>query len=94
MEYIAHDLLQLKEEAKLISYTPIPDWVEHSLAKAPFVVVRRAVHRDSLIPVGVREKEEISVLEHLYLSRPLNKELGRKISFLFFKTATLETCQP
>ncbi|KNH23762.1 ACP synthase [Priestia megaterium] len=54
MEYIAHDLLQLKEEAKLISYTPIPDWVEHSLAKAPLVVVRRAVHRDSLIPVGVR----------------------------------------
>ena len=54
MEYIAHDLLQLKEEAKLISYTPIPEWVEHSLAKAPFVVVRRAVHRDSLIPVGVR----------------------------------------
>ncbi|AYE52719.1 malonate decarboxylase holo-ACP synthase [Priestia megaterium] len=54
MEYIAHDLLQLKEEAKLISYTPIPDWVEHSLGKAPFVVVRRAVQRDSLIPVGVR----------------------------------------
>ncbi|MDO6850678.1 malonate decarboxylase holo-ACP synthase [Priestia megaterium] len=54
MEYIAHDLLQLKEKAKLTSYTPIPDWVEHSLAKAPFVVVRRAVHRDSLIPVGVR----------------------------------------
>ncbi|MBY0062929.1 MULTISPECIES: malonate decarboxylase holo-ACP synthase [Priestia] len=54
MEYIVHDLLQLKEEAKLISYTPIPDWVEHSLAKAPFVVVRRAVHRGSLIPVGVR----------------------------------------
>ncbi|MFA1507748.1 malonate decarboxylase holo-ACP synthase [Priestia aryabhattai] len=54
MEYIVHDLLQLKEEAKLISYTPIPDWVEHSLAKAPFVVVRRAVHRDTMIPVGVR----------------------------------------
>ncbi|MGN2271714.1 malonate decarboxylase holo-ACP synthase [Priestia megaterium] len=54
MEYIAHDLLQLKEEAKLISYTPIPEWVEHSLAKAPFVVVRRAVYRDKLIPVGVR----------------------------------------
>ncbi|MGG0463044.1 malonate decarboxylase holo-ACP synthase [Priestia aryabhattai] len=54
MEYIAHDLLQLKEEAKLISYTPTPEWVEHSLAKAPFVVVRRAVHRDKQIPVGVR----------------------------------------
>ncbi|MCM3771485.1 malonate decarboxylase holo-ACP synthase [Priestia aryabhattai] len=54
MEYIAHDLLQLKEEAKLISYTPIPEWVEYSLAKAPFVVVRRAVHRDRRIPVGVR----------------------------------------
>ncbi|MFP7734752.1 malonate decarboxylase holo-ACP synthase [Priestia aryabhattai] len=54
MEYITHDLLQLKEEAKLISYTAIPEWVECSLARAPFVVVRRSVHRDRLIPVGIR----------------------------------------
>ena len=85
MEYIAHDLLQLKEEAKLISYTPIPEWVEYSLAKAPFVVVRRAVHRDKLIPIGVRGERRNQRFGAFYLRRPLNKQLGRKISFHFSK---------
>jgi phosphoribosyl-dephospho-CoA transferase len=39
--------------ARLVGSSGPPSWVDDSLRRAPWVVVRRAVH-DALIPVGVR----------------------------------------
>jgi phosphoribosyl-dephospho-CoA transferase len=56
----AHDLLRISGVADLVyvgSELPekrFPLWVERSLQKAPFVVVRRADLFDGMIPVGVR----------------------------------------
>jgi triphosphoribosyl-dephospho-CoA synthase len=50
----AHDLLQICGPADLVSPEPHPLWVEDSLRRAPFVVVRRAAMVDGMIPVGVR----------------------------------------
>ena len=48
-----HDLLRLTPQAELIA-DDLPGWVAPSLARAAFVVVRRAEIRGDLIPVGVR----------------------------------------
>jgi phosphoribosyl-dephospho-CoA transferase len=39
--------------SRIVGDPKYPSWVDESLRRAPWVVVRRAVH-DSLIPVGVR----------------------------------------
>lgn len=54
MELKPHDLLKIKRAEDLISYTPVPEWVEAALAKAPFVVVRRARAAQGLVAIGVR----------------------------------------
>jgi phosphoribosyl-dephospho-CoA transferase len=54
MELNPHDLLEVESVADLISYSPFPDWVETSIAKSPFVVVRRARASEGLVAVGVR----------------------------------------
>lgn len=54
MELNPHDLLEVDSVTDLISYSPMPDWVEMSIAKAPFVVVRRARASEGLVAVGVR----------------------------------------
>jgi len=56
----AHDLLQISGLADLVYVgwdlpeKRCPLWVERSLERAPFVVVRRANLFDGMIPVGVR----------------------------------------
>jgi phosphoribosyl-dephospho-CoA transferase len=47
-----HALLRIAEPRALAG--AIPAWAERALARAPWVVVRRARSRDGLIPVGVR----------------------------------------
>jgi phosphoribosyl-dephospho-CoA transferase len=48
-----HDLLRLKPDAP--PFADEPPWVAAALARAPFVVVRRAPWlRDAAVPVGVR----------------------------------------
>jgi phosphoribosyl-dephospho-CoA transferase len=49
-----HDLLRLTSGAGLRHEESVPDWVPTSLARAPWVVVRRARPPAGLIPVGVR----------------------------------------
>ncbi|HZH60542.1 MAG TPA: malonate decarboxylase holo-ACP synthase [Metabacillus sp.] len=49
-----HDLLRINDNSDLISYTPVPEWVEQSLDKASYVVVRRVTSKEGLIAVGVR----------------------------------------
>jgi len=48
-----HDLLRLTPRAELIA-DDLPGWVAPSLARAAYVVVRRAEIREDLIPVGIR----------------------------------------
>ena len=47
-----HALLRIAHPRALA--TGLPAWAETALARAPWVVVRRARSRDGLIPVGVR----------------------------------------
>ncbi len=49
-----HDLLRLTSGAGLLNEGSIPGWVTASLARTPWVVVRRARTQARLIPVGVR----------------------------------------
>ena len=49
-----HDLLRLTKGAELRYEGLVPAWVYASLARAPWVVVRRAPTTVGLIPVGVR----------------------------------------
>jgi phosphoribosyl-dephospho-CoA transferase len=49
-----HDLLRLASGAGLRHEGSVPAWVPASLARAPWVVVRRAPTPAGLIPVGVR----------------------------------------
>lgn len=51
---LPHDLLELGSPGALVWAEPPPAWVGASLARAPFVVVRRAARRGALVPVGVR----------------------------------------
>ncbi len=48
-----HDLLRLTPNAALVA-DDVPGWVGPALARAPFVVVRRAEIQGDLVPVGVR----------------------------------------
>jgi phosphoribosyl-dephospho-CoA transferase len=49
-----HDLLRLADGARMRYKGPVPTWVPASLARAPWVVVRRAPTIAGLVPVGVR----------------------------------------
>ncbi len=49
-----HDLLRLADGAGMRYEGPVPAWVPASLARAPWVVVRRAPTIAGLVPVGVR----------------------------------------
>jgi phosphoribosyl-dephospho-CoA transferase len=49
-----HDLIRLREPIALTVDAPVPAWVEPALRRTPWVVVRRGVVRDGIIPVGVR----------------------------------------
>lgn len=57
MELSPHDLLRIKGAEELISHTPIPNWVEGSLAISPFVVIRRSRAAKGQVAVGVRGTE-------------------------------------
>lgn len=54
MELRPHDILGIINKSDLISYSPIPEWVAESLARAPFVVVRRVRAEDGFVAVGIR----------------------------------------
>jgi phosphoribosyl-dephospho-CoA transferase len=54
MELNPHDLLEINNITDLTSFTPFPEWVEQSIAAAPFVVVRRAQAAAGNVAVGVR----------------------------------------
>ena len=49
-----HALLRIAHPPVSASGGPLPVWAEAALARAPWVVVRRARWRDGLIPVGLR----------------------------------------
>jgi phosphoribosyl-dephospho-CoA transferase len=49
-----HDLLRLADGASISHEGSVPGWVAASLARAPWVVVRRAPTIAGLVPVGVR----------------------------------------
>jgi phosphoribosyl-dephospho-CoA transferase len=49
-----HDMLRLTSGPELRHEGSVPAWVPESLARAPWVVVRRARMQAGLIPVGVR----------------------------------------
>ena len=49
-----HDLLRLADGAGISHEGPVPAWLPARLARAPWVVVRRARAPSALIPVGVR----------------------------------------
>jgi phosphoribosyl-dephospho-CoA transferase len=49
-----HDLLRLRSSVALSTEGLLPAWVEPALVRAPWVVVRRGIVRDGMIPVGVR----------------------------------------
>lgn len=49
-----HDLIRLDAPWQLVDDIPRPPWLEESLARAPWVVVRRVAARDGLVPVGIR----------------------------------------
>jgi len=53
-EPAAHVLLRVAADTRLECAGAAPDWMAPALARAPWVVVRRAPARDGLIPVGVR----------------------------------------
>ena len=50
----SHDLLRLAKGAELRYEGLVPAWVPATLARAPWVVVRRARTPNELIPIGVR----------------------------------------
>jgi phosphoribosyl-dephospho-CoA transferase len=47
-----HELIRLRDP--IVLWKDAPAWVEQSLRRAPWVVVRRGYVRDGLLPVGVR----------------------------------------
>ena len=54
LELKTHTLLRLRDAQDLRGEGPLPAWVERSLQRASWVVVRRALGRNGLIPIGVR----------------------------------------
>lgn len=53
VELKPHDLLRVRDARDLLGEAS-PTWVERSLERAPWVVVRRALPREGQVPVGVR----------------------------------------
>lgn len=53
-ELATHALLRIARPGALLGVGVFPAWAEAALARAPWVVVRRARSCDGLIPVGVR----------------------------------------
>lgn len=53
-EPLPHDLLEIAAAGALVCAAPPPSWARTGLARAPFVVVRRARRVGALLPVGVR----------------------------------------
>jgi phosphoribosyl-dephospho-CoA transferase len=49
-----HDLIRLREPIALTVHAPVPAWVEPTLRRTPWVVVRRGYVCDGMMPVGVR----------------------------------------
>jgi phosphoribosyl-dephospho-CoA transferase len=49
-----HDLLRIESAADLRSAQPLPAWVYASLERACWVVVRRSLPYEEMVPVGVR----------------------------------------
>jgi phosphoribosyl-dephospho-CoA transferase len=49
-----HCLLRIDSACAVTAGTAVPEWVIAQLARAPWVVVRRAHGREGLLPVGVR----------------------------------------
>jgi phosphoribosyl-dephospho-CoA transferase len=52
--FLAHDLLKIREIGDLQIPRPLPSWVETSLELVPWVVVRRCLSHQGMIPVGIR----------------------------------------
>jgi phosphoribosyl-dephospho-CoA transferase len=52
-----HDLIRPVAPIALTAETPAPSWLGPALQQAPWVVVRRGLARDGMIPVGVRGPE-------------------------------------
>lgn len=52
-----HALLRIAGAPALTGAGALPQWAAAALARAPWVVVRRARSRDGLIPIGVRGRE-------------------------------------
>jgi len=52
-----HDLLEIDANRLIAAQASAPQWVEESLRRSPFVVVRRGRVTDHEIPVGVRGAE-------------------------------------
>jgi phosphoribosyl-dephospho-CoA transferase len=52
-----HDLLEMDANRFISANAPSPEWVEETLRKSPFVVVRRGRTSDLEIPIGVRGAE-------------------------------------
>src|SRR5689334_13499633 len=48
LELKTHTLLRIRGAGDLAGGAPVPAWVERSLQRAPWVVVRRAPNRDGL----------------------------------------------
>lgn len=54
MELTVHDLLRLPHPSALVSRDTAPAWVQETLSRTPWVVVRRAPVEGEFFPVGVR----------------------------------------
>jgi phosphoribosyl-dephospho-CoA transferase len=52
--FMPHDLVWLQPSAIAEIIRDAPDWAAHSLALAPFAVVRRASQEAGLLPLGIR----------------------------------------
>jgi phosphoribosyl-dephospho-CoA transferase len=53
-EFLPHDLVEIASPGAIVCEAPPPEWVRASLARAPFVVVRRSAPRGALVAIGVR----------------------------------------
>jgi phosphoribosyl-dephospho-CoA transferase len=54
VELKTHALLRVRDARDLLGREVLPAWVEESLERAPWVVVRRALPCEGRVPVGVR----------------------------------------
>ncbi|GAK06852.1 phosphoribosyl-dephospho-CoA transferase [Geomicrobium sp. JCM 19038] len=54
MMYKPHDLLKVNVNAFITDHSDLPLWVQSSLQKNPYVVVRRGETDHSSIPIGIR----------------------------------------